>query len=191
MNLDRWHISNWESEIRILVSCALPLGQAVFITNTSHQVPQTCDPSTRLFSSAGYQVQRLHVFSVIQAEAAVWVKAALWVTLEDLWLFALAYLSDRVNGDCDTQIQSAVSIHLHEKEHFENEILLLGILFMASTCLSFIFNYIQYWWIMQGYSGTYTQYKYTYTYSINIHDATLAGCWFMFPLINLHFLHPH
>lgn len=94
------------SEIRILIPCPLPLGQAVFVTNTSHQVPQTCDPSTRFFSSTGHQVQRLHVFSVIQAETAVWVKAAVRVTLEDLWLFALTYLSDGVNGDCDTQIKA-------------------------------------------------------------------------------------
>lgn len=61
------------------------------------------------------------MFSVIQAEAAVWVKAALWVTLENLWLFALTDLSDGVDGDCQTQIQSTVSVHLHQKmkEHCE------------------------------------------------------------------------
>lgn len=115
MTVDPGHTRERTSGRRILVSCALPLGQAVFIADPSHQVPHTCDPSPGLFSSPGDQVQRLHVFSVIQAEATVGVKAALRVPLEDLGLLALTDLSDGVDGDCQTHIQSTVSVHFMEK----------------------------------------------------------------------------
>ena len=83
-----------------MVSGALPLGQAVLITDACQQIFEACDPGPRLFSSAGHQVQGLHVLSVVQAEAAVGVEAALRVALEDLRLLTLTHLPDGVNGDC-------------------------------------------------------------------------------------------
>lgn len=85
---------------RILVSGALPLRQAVLITDASHQIFETCDPGPCFLSSAGHQIQGLHVLSVVETEAAVGVKAAFCIALEDLGLFTLTYFPDGVNGDC-------------------------------------------------------------------------------------------
>lgn len=90
---DLWH------NYRILVSGALPLGQAVFVADPSHQIFQACDPGPRLLSGSRHQVQGLHVLSVVETEAAVGVKAALRVALEDLRLLTLTDLPDGVDGD--------------------------------------------------------------------------------------------
>lgn len=90
-----------------MVPGALSLGQAVFITDASHQILEACDPGPCLLSSAGHQVQGLHVFSIVQAEAAVGVEAALCVALEDLRLLAFAHLPDGVDGDCGEQKKEA------------------------------------------------------------------------------------
>lgn len=82
-----------------MVAGALPLGQAVLVADSCHQVLESGDPGAGLLSGAGHQVQGLHVFAVVQAEAAVWVEAALGVPLEDLRLFALAHLTDGVDGN--------------------------------------------------------------------------------------------
>lgn len=84
---------------RILVSGALPLGQAVLVADAGHQVLQACDPGPRLLPGARHQVQGLHVFSVVEREAAVGVEAALGVALEDLRLLPLAHLPDGVDGN--------------------------------------------------------------------------------------------
>lgn len=83
-----------------MVSGALPLGQAVLITDASHQIFEACDPGSRLLSSARDQVQGLHVLPIVETEAAVGVEAALSVTLEDLRLLTLTHLTDGVDGDC-------------------------------------------------------------------------------------------
>lgn len=84
---------------RILVSGALPLGQTVLVADAGHQVLQARDPGPRLLSGSGHQVQGLHVFSVVEGEAAVGVKAAVGVALEDLRLLALTHLPDGVDGN--------------------------------------------------------------------------------------------
>lgn len=83
-----------------MVSGALPLGQAVLVTDAGHQIFEACDPRPRLLSGAGHQVQGLHVLSVVQAETAVGVEAALRIALEDLRLLTLTHLPDGVDGDC-------------------------------------------------------------------------------------------
>lgn len=83
-----------------MVTCALSLGQAVLVTDASHQVFEACDPCPRLLSGAGHQIQGLHVLAVIQAEAAVGVEAALRIALEDLRLLPLTHLTDGVDRDC-------------------------------------------------------------------------------------------
>lgn len=85
---------------RILVTGALPLSKAVLITDPSHQVLEACDPSACLLTSRGHQVQGLHVFSIVETEATVWVKAALCIALEDLRLLTLTHLPDGVDGNC-------------------------------------------------------------------------------------------
>lgn len=87
------------SKWRILVTGPLSLGQTVLVADACHQVFEPCDPGSRLFSGARNQVQGLHVFSVVKAEAAVGVKAALCIALEDLRLLALTHLSNGVDGD--------------------------------------------------------------------------------------------
>jgi len=98
-------LSNW----RILVSGALPLGQAVLVADARHQILEAGDPGARLLPVAGHQVQGLHVLSVVQAEAAVGIEAALRVALEDLRLLPFTHLADRVDGDCRREKQSRVS----------------------------------------------------------------------------------
>lgn len=82
-----------------MVTGALPLGQAVLVTDAGHQVLEAGDPGARLLARAGHQVQRRHVLAVVQAEAAVGVEAAIRIALEDLRLLALAHLPDGVDGD--------------------------------------------------------------------------------------------
>lgn len=89
----------WDLEWRILVTCALSLGQAVLITDSCHQILEACDPGPCLLSSARDQVQRLHMFSIVEAEATVGVEAPLCISLEDLWLFPLTNLTDGVDGN--------------------------------------------------------------------------------------------
>lgn len=83
-----------------MVSGALPLGQAVLVTDARHQILEARDPGPRLLSGAGHQVQGLHVLSVVQAEATVGVEAAICVALEDLGLLPLAHLPHGVHQDC-------------------------------------------------------------------------------------------
>lgn len=85
---------------RILVAGALAAGQAVLVADAGHEVAQARDPGACLVPAGRDQVQRLAVAAVVDAEAAVGVKAALWVALEDLGLAPLAHLMDGVNGDC-------------------------------------------------------------------------------------------
>lgn len=84
---------------RILVSGALPFGQTVLVADAGHQIFQAGDPGSRLLSGSWHQVQGLHVFSVVEGEAAVGVEAALSVALEDLRLLPLTHLPDGVDGN--------------------------------------------------------------------------------------------
>lgn len=93
-----------------MVSGALPLSQAVLITDASHQIFEACDPSSRLLSRARDQVQGLHVLSIVETEAAVGVEAALSVTLEDLRLLTLAHLTNGVDGDCWSKKEATHSV---------------------------------------------------------------------------------
>lgn len=81
---------------RILVSRPLPFREAVFIADAGHQVLEACDPRPSLFPAGRDQVEGLHVVSVVDAEATVGVEAAVCVALEDLRLFALTHLLDRI-----------------------------------------------------------------------------------------------
>lgn len=99
-------LSVWENR-RILISGPLPLGQAVLVTDPSHQVFEPRDPSPGLLSSPWDQVQGLHVLPIVQTEAAVWVKAAFGVTLEDLRLLPLTHLTDGVDGNYQEKTKSA------------------------------------------------------------------------------------
>lgn len=85
--------------VRILITGALPLGQAVLVADACHQVLEAGDPGARLLACAGHQIQGLQALAIIQAETAVGVEAALRVALEDLRLLSLAHLSDGVDGD--------------------------------------------------------------------------------------------
>ena len=85
---------------RILVPGALAAGQAVLVADAGHEVAQAGDPGARLVTAGRDQVQRLALAAVVDAEAAVGVKAAVGVALEDLRLPALAHLLDGVDGDC-------------------------------------------------------------------------------------------
>lgn len=82
-----------------MVPGALAFGQAVLVADAGHQIFQARDPGPRLLPGPRHQVQGRHVFSVVEAEAAVGVKAALGVALEDLRLLPLAHLPDGVDGD--------------------------------------------------------------------------------------------
>lgn len=91
----RFSSSRW----RILVSGALPFGQAVLVADAGHQIFQAGDPSSSLLSGSWHKVQGLHVFSIVETEAAVGVKAALCIALENLRLLALTHLPDGVDGN--------------------------------------------------------------------------------------------
>ena len=81
---------------RILISSALSLSQAVLIADSGHEVLEACNPGASFLPCAGHYVQRLHVGSVVNCEAAVWVKVVVRVALEDLRLLALTNFADRV-----------------------------------------------------------------------------------------------
>lgn len=87
------------AQVRILVTGALPLGQAVLVADARHQVLETGDPGACFLARTGDQVQGLQALPIVQAETAVGIKAALGVALEDLRLLTLAHLSDGVDGD--------------------------------------------------------------------------------------------
>lgn len=84
---------------RILVPRTLPLGQAVLVTDTSHQVFEACDPSSRFLAGARHEIKGLHVLAVVQGEATVGVKAALGITLEDLGLLTLTHFPNGIYRD--------------------------------------------------------------------------------------------
>lgn len=71
-------------EQRILITGALPPGQAVFITDTSHEVFQPSDPGAGLLCVGGDQVQGLHTLPIVNTEAAVWIETVVGVAPEDL-----------------------------------------------------------------------------------------------------------
>lgn len=85
--------------MRILISSALTFGQTVFIADAGHQIPQTGDPGASLLSRPRHQVQRLHVLTVIDAEAAVGIPAAVGISLKDVGLLSLAHFTNRVDRD--------------------------------------------------------------------------------------------
>lgn len=87
------------AQVRILVAGALPLGQAVLVADACHQVLEAGDPGACFLARTGNQVQGLQALSIVQAETAVGIKAAIRVALEDLRLLTLAHLSDGVDGD--------------------------------------------------------------------------------------------
>lgn len=81
-----------------MITGALPPGQTVFITDTSHEVFQPSDPGAGLLCVGGDQVQGLHPLPVVNTEAAVWVEAVVCIPPEHLRLFALADFMDGINS---------------------------------------------------------------------------------------------
>ena len=82
-----------------MIAGALPPGQAVFITDASHEVLQAGDPGAGILPIGRDEVQGLDAFAEVNTEAAVWVEAVVCVALEDLRLLALTHFMYRVNSD--------------------------------------------------------------------------------------------
>lgn len=78
---------------------ALPLGQRVFITDPGHQVAEAGHPGSGFFGIWCHQVQRFHVISMVHRKTAGWVKAAVSMPMEDVWLTTLCHFVERINGD--------------------------------------------------------------------------------------------
>lgn len=89
-----------------MVASALPLGQAVLVADAGHEVLEAGDPGAGLLPVGGHQVQGLHVLSIVDAEAAVGVEAAVRVALKDLRLLALTHFPDGVDGNCARKKQN-------------------------------------------------------------------------------------
>lgn len=83
--------------------CALPLGQRIFITDPSHQVAEASYPGSGFFGIGCHQVERFHVISMVDREAAGRVEAAVSVPMEDIWLTTLGYFVERVDGDWEKE----------------------------------------------------------------------------------------
>lgn len=86
---------------RILVTSALSLGQTVFIADAGHKVLKASNPGASFFSCTWHQVKRLHVLAIVDAEAAVGIKATVGIPLEDLRLLPLTHLPNGVDWDCE------------------------------------------------------------------------------------------
>lgn len=86
-----------------MITGALPPGQAVFITDTGHEVFQTGHPGANFLRVVGDQVQRLDPPTKVNTEAAVWVEAVVRVPPEHLRLLPLADLMNGINRDWNRQ----------------------------------------------------------------------------------------
>lgn len=84
---------------RILVTSALSFGQTVFITDAGHKVLKASDPGASFFSCTWHQVKGLHVLAIVDAEAAVRIKATVRIPLKDLRLLPLTHLPNGVDWD--------------------------------------------------------------------------------------------
>lgn len=81
-----------------MIARPLPAGQAVFVADPGHEVLQARDPGSGLLRVGGDQVQGLHPLAVVNAEAAVGVKAVVGVPPEHLRLLPLAHFLDGIDG---------------------------------------------------------------------------------------------
>lgn len=83
----------------ILVMCALPFGQRVFIADAGHQVAEASDPGSGLFCVGRHQVQGLHVVPVVHRKTAGRVEAAVGMPMEDVRLAALRHFVQGIDGN--------------------------------------------------------------------------------------------
>lgn len=93
------HIKDIALHRRILVVCALPLGQRVLITDAGHQIAEAGYPGSGLLCVWCHQVQGLHVVPVVHRETAGWVEAAVRMPMEDVRLTALGDFVQGIDGD--------------------------------------------------------------------------------------------
>lgn len=84
---------------RILVVCALPFGQRVFVADAGHQVTEASDPSSGLVRVGRHQVQGLHVVPVVHGKTAGRVEAAVGMPMEDVRLTAFRHFVQGIDGD--------------------------------------------------------------------------------------------
>ncbi len=97
---------------RILVTSALSLGQTVFIADAGHKVLKASNPGASFFSCTWHQVKRLHVLAIVDAEAAVGIKATVGIPLEDLRLLPLTHLPNGVDWDCEEKLKKGMTFML-------------------------------------------------------------------------------